>query len=61
MMVRSVRTAAGRPRQRRAIRCHRTQLGGRIVGARDNFRLRRAMLRLADQPMTLLLKALHAP
>jgi hypothetical protein len=59
MMVRSVRTAAGRPRQRRAIRC--TQLGGRIVGARDNFRLRRAMLRLADQPMTLLLKALHAP
>jgi LmbE family N-acetylglucosaminyl deacetylase len=61
LTVRSVATAAGRPRQHRAIRCHRTQLGGRIVGARENFRLPRAMLRLADRPITLLLEAGHAP
>jgi len=61
LAVRSVATAAGRPRQHRAIRCHRTQLGGRIVGARENFRLPRAMLRLADRPMTLLLETRHAP
>ena len=61
LAVRSVATGAGRPRQHRAIRCHRTQLGGRIVGARENFRLPRAMLRLADRPMTLLLEAPHAP
>jgi LmbE family N-acetylglucosaminyl deacetylase len=61
LAVRSLATAAGRPRQHRAIRCHRTQLGGRIAGARDSFRLPRAMLRLADRPMTLLLEAPHAP
>ncbi|MEG3164187.1 PIG-L family deacetylase [Sphingomonas sp. PB2P19] len=61
LAARSVATAAGRPRQHRAIRCHRTQLGGRIVGARENFRLPRAMLRLADRPITLLLEAGHAP
>lgn len=61
LAVRSLATAAGRPRQHRAIRCYRTQLGGRITGARENFRLPRAMLRLADRPMTLLLEAGHAP
>ena len=61
LTVRSVATAAGRPRQHRAIRCHRTQLGGRIAGARENFRLPRAMLRLADRPLTLLLEAPDAP
>ncbi|WP_380786806.1 PIG-L deacetylase family protein [Sphingomonas sp. R86521] len=61
LAVRSVATATGRPQQHRAIRCHRTQLGGRIAGARENFRLPRAMLRLADRPITLLLEAGHAP
>ncbi|WP_242008037.1 PIG-L deacetylase family protein [Sphingomonas ginsenosidivorax] len=60
MAVRSLVTAAGRPRQHRAIRCHRTQLGGRIAGARENFRLPRAMLRLADRPITLLLEVPNA-
>ncbi len=60
LKIRSVATAAGCPRQHRAIRCHRTQLGGRIAGARENFRLPRFMLRLADRPMTLLLETPHA-
>lgn len=59
--VLSVATASGRARQRRAMACHRSQRGGRIVGARENFRLPRAMLRLIDRPTTLLLEAPHAP
>jgi len=41
---------------RRALSCHRSQLGGRITGARDRFVLSRAMRRLADRPFTMLLE-----
>lgn len=57
----SIDTGRQRPRQHRAIRCHRSQLGGRIVGATERFRLPRTMLRLADRPRTILLEACHAP
>ncbi len=57
----SIATASGRPQQRRAMACHRSQRGGRIVGARENFRLPNAMLRLMDRPNTLLLEIPHAP
>jgi LmbE family N-acetylglucosaminyl deacetylase len=52
----------GRPRQRRAIACHRSQTGTRIAGARDAFRLPRTMLALADRPRLVLLprSASHA-
>ena len=56
----AIDSAAGRPRQRRAMACHRSQRGGRIVGARENFRLPAAMLRLIDRPNTLLLETPHA-
>jgi len=59
--VHSIFTASGRPKQRRAMACHRSQRGGRIVGARENFRLPNAMLRLMDRPNTLLLEISHAP
>lgn len=52
----SIDTRAGRPRQRRAMACHRSQRGGRIVGAAENFRLPHRMLRLLDRPTTLLLE-----
>ena len=52
----SVDTQAGKARQRRAMACHRSQRGGRIVGACENFRLPAAMLRLLDRPATLLLE-----
>ncbi len=42
--------------ERRALACHRSQLGGRIAGARDRFVLPRAMRRLADRRLTLLLE-----
>ncbi|MGU3390696.1 PIG-L deacetylase family protein [Sphingomonas sp. M1A8_2b] len=57
----SVDSQAGRPRQRRAMACHRSQRGGRIVGARENFRLPHAMLRLIDRPNTILLESRRAP
>jgi len=41
---------------RRALSCHRSQLGGRIVGARERFVLPRAMRRLVDRPFTILLE-----
>jgi LmbE family N-acetylglucosaminyl deacetylase len=41
---------------RRALACHRSQLGGRITGARERFVLPRAMRRLADRPFTMLLE-----
>lgn len=41
---------------RRALACHRSQLGGRINGARDRFVLPRAMRRLVDRPFTMLLE-----
>lgn len=59
--VLSIATASGRPRQRRAMACHRSQRGGRIVGARENFRLPGAMMRLMDRPNTLLLETRDAP
>ncbi|TCP71920.1 PIG-L family deacetylase [Sphingomonas sp. PP-CE-1G-424] len=52
----AIDSKAGRPNQRRAMACHRSQRGGRIVGARENFRLPRAMLRLIDRPNTVLLE-----
>lgn len=57
----SVDSKAGRPRQRRAMDCHRSQRGGRIVGARENFRLPKSMLRLIDRPNTVLLENRLAP
>ncbi len=52
----SIDTSERRPHQRRAMACHRSQRGGRIVGAAENFRLPGAMLRLLDRPTTLLLE-----
>lgn len=52
----SIDTAAGKPQQRRAMACHRSQRGGRIVGAAENFRLPDRMLRLLDWFTTLLLE-----
>lgn len=52
----SIDTSARRPQQRRAMACHRSQRGGRIAGAAENFRLPRMMLRLLDRPATLLLE-----
>ncbi|WP_164913440.1 PIG-L family deacetylase [Sphingomonas sp. UV9] len=57
----SIDTATGKPRQRRAMACHRSQRGGRIFGAAENFRLPDAMLRLLDRPTTLLLEISRAP
>ncbi|WP_380780493.1 PIG-L deacetylase family protein [Sphingomonas sp. R86520] len=57
----SIDTRAGRPQQRRAMACHRSQRGGRIVGAAENFRLPKMMLRLLDRPTTLLLEIARAP
>ena len=42
--------------QRRALGCHRTQLGGRISGAPDRFILPRAMRRMVDASHALLLE-----
>ena len=52
----SIDTAGAKPRQRRAMACHRSQRGGRIAGAAENFRLPDRMLRLLDRPTTLLLE-----
>jgi len=54
---RRLTTAAGRPAARRALGCHRSQLGGRVPPGPDAFRLPRAMRRLIDRPATLLLEA----
>lgn len=51
----AVDVARGRPRQRHAIACHRSQTGTRISGARDAFRLPRAMIALAARPRLVLL------
>ncbi len=54
--VLSIDVAAGRPRQRRAISCHRSQRGGRITGGGTCFRLPRAILALGGKPRLILLK-----
>ncbi len=51
----SIDIARGRARQRRAISCHRSQMGARIFGAREGFRLPRGMIQLADRSRLLLL------
>jgi LmbE family N-acetylglucosaminyl deacetylase len=51
----AIDVAAGRPRQRRAIAAHRSQLGSRIAGAGQAFRLPRHMVRLVDRPQLILL------
>lgn len=51
----SVDVAGGRTRQRRAIARHRSQTGTRIAGARDPFRLPKAMSDLAARPRLILL------
>lgn len=51
---------ARKGRARRALACHRSQLGGRITGARDRFVLPRAMRRLVDRPVTILLEERNA-
>ncbi len=53
--------AAWRGHQRRALACHRTQLGGRIAGAADRFVLPRSMRRLVDATHILLLEPRDAP
>jgi len=45
-----------RARQHRAIACHRTQTGTRILGVTDAFRLPRAMIALARRPRLVLLR-----
>jgi len=57
----AVPVARWRGRQRRALACHRTQLGGRIVGATDRFVLPRPMRRLVDAAHLVLLESRHAP
>ena len=49
-----------RGEQRRALACHRTQLGGRIAGAARRFVLPRSMRRLVDATHILLLEPHHA-
>jgi LmbE family N-acetylglucosaminyl deacetylase len=61
MLAVAVSTAASRGRQRRALNCHRSQLGGRITGAPDSFVLPRAMRRLVDADHALLLEYRRAP
>lgn len=51
----AIDVVSGRPRQRRAIACHRSQLGTRITGARQAFRLPMSMVKLADRPQLILL------
>jgi len=51
----AIDVASGRPRQRRAIACHRTQTGTRISGARNPFRLPRSMIDLVARPRLILL------
>ncbi len=53
--------ARWRGHQRRALACHRTQLGGRIAGAADRFVLPRSMRRLVDATHILLLEPRDAP
>jgi LmbE family N-acetylglucosaminyl deacetylase len=59
----SVDVSRGRPRQRRAIACHRSQTGMRILGAPGAFKLPKAMIALADRPRLILLseRTSHAP
>lgn len=54
--VRRFSSAAGRPAARRALACHRSQMGGRIPAGPAAFRLPRPMRRLIDRPVTLLLE-----
>jgi N-acetylglucosamine malate deacetylase 1 len=51
----SVDTSKSRPQQRRAIACHHSQTGARILGARDAFRLSKSMIALVDRPQLILL------
>ncbi|WP_238560197.1 PIG-L deacetylase family protein [Sphingomonas sp. Mn802worker] len=51
-----IRSSARRGIERRALACHRSQMGARITGARDRFVLPRAMRRLVDRRFTILLE-----
>jgi len=61
MRATSLPVARWRGRQRRALACHRTQLGGRIAGAAERFVLPRPMRRLVDAAHLILLEKHHAP
>jgi LmbE family N-acetylglucosaminyl deacetylase len=61
MLAVAVPTGASRGRQRRALNCHRSQLGCRITGAPNPFVLPRAMRRLVDVNHALLLEYRRAP
>lgn len=52
--------ASVRGQVRRALNCHRSQLGGRIFGAREQFILPRPMRRLVDTRHMILLEERHA-
>lgn len=58
--ARAISVARHRGQTRRALACHRSQLGGRVHGAHERFVLPRPMRRLADLPFTLLLEPHHA-
>lgn len=58
--ARALSFAADRPRVRQAVRCHRSQRGGRIAGATERFALPAPILALADAPRGLLLEAADA-
>lgn len=60
MRVSSVPTRPHRGRQRRALACHRSQLGGRITGAAERFVLSRPMRRLVELPHAILVEDRHA-
>jgi N-acetylglucosamine malate deacetylase 1 len=58
----SLPVARWRGQQRRALACHRSQMGGRIIGAAERFVLPVAMRRLTDRAHLLLLEErAHAP
>ena len=61
MRATALPVARWRGAQRRALACHRTQLGGRIVGAAERFVLPRPMRRLVAASHMILLEHRHAP
>ena len=57
----AISVARWRGAQRRALACHRTQMGGRIAGAAERFVLPRPMRRLVDAAHLILLEHQDAP
>ncbi|TCM14413.1 LmbE family N-acetylglucosaminyl deacetylase [Novosphingobium sp. PhB165] len=60
MRVTAIPVSRHRGRQRRALACHRSQLGGRIAGAAERFVLARPMRRLTELTHCLLVENRNA-